>query len=172
MKCHPLLLSSHPILSTAPRPQVKSSGLQRSHGKNPGGGVAGLGSFSRAAAGWGLRGGLLASREARTSPTRAGESGAGSNPFVLAVSSGASLKSVFFKKEISVIFVCAGSVLENFLWFQRAGAAPQLWVGCLRGRLLSLQSTGWRARAQLLHSTWDPPGPGTDPGPPHWQANS
>lgn len=91
------------------------------------------------------------------SPARAGESGAGSNPFMLAVSSGASLKSVFFKKEISFIFVCAGSLLENFLWFQGAGAAPQLWAGCLRGRLLSLQSTGWRARAQLLHSMWDPP---------------
>ena len=43
MKRHPLLLSSHPVLSTAPGPQAESSGLQRSHGKNPGGGVAGLG---------------------------------------------------------------------------------------------------------------------------------
>ena len=37
--------------------------------------------------------------------------------------------SSLFKKEISFIFLCAGSLLENFLWFQRAGAAPQLWAG-------------------------------------------
>lgn len=83
------------------------------------------------AAGWGLGAGCLPSVRSGRYP-HAGESGAGSHPCSCSRcprEPGSHLKSVFFKKEISFIFLCAGSLLENFLWFQRAGAAPQLWAG-------------------------------------------
>ena len=97
----------------------------------------------------------------------AGESGAGSQPcscLRCPWEPGSRLKSVFFKKQISLIFVCAGSLPKDFLWLQREGAAPQLGVGFSLWRLLLLQGTG--SRAQLLRGMWDPPGQGIEPGSP------